>query len=158
VTSAVVIFGCAVLRNGEPSSMLRRRVDAAYAFERERPLYVPTGGVGRHGPSEARVMARLLRERGVSEDRIILEETGTDTLSSARAVTRLLRGHLGPVYVASSGFHQPRCVMLLRLASLDARRSPPPPPAANAFQRWYWRVRELPAIPYDALLMLTGRR
>jgi hypothetical protein len=48
--------------------------------------------------------------------------------------------------------------MLLRLASLDARRSPPPPPAANAFQRWYWRVRELPAIPYDALLMLTGRR
>ena len=102
-------------------------------------------------------MARLLREHGVPEDRILLEETGGDTLSSATAVARLLRHHAGPVYAASSGFHQPRCVLLLRLAGLDARRSPPPAPPATPGQRWYWRVRELPALPYDGTLMLLWR-
>ncbi|MEA2771200.1 MAG: hypothetical protein QOD93_4162, partial [Acetobacteraceae bacterium] len=43
------------------------------------------------------------------------------------------------------------------------RACPPPPvPAATSlWLRWYWRLREAPALPYDALLMVwlrvTGR-
>ena len=58
----------------------------AFATRFAAPLFVPTGGVGRFGPSEASVMAKLLAARGVSPGRILLEETATDTLSSARAV------------------------------------------------------------------------
>jgi vancomycin permeability regulator SanA len=158
----IVIFGAAVRPGGGPSLTLRRRVEAAAAFGTRfsAPLYLPTGAKGRHGASEASVMAQLLRGMGVPRERIPLEETGTDTLSSVRAVVRLLGGD-APVYVATSGYHLPRCRMLLRLAGIAARACPPPPASTGFWQRWYWRFREVAAIPYDAvlgvLLRLRGR-
>lgn len=159
--SVIIIFGAAVLPGGAPSGTLRRRVAAAAACGAADPqaLYMPTGGVGRHGPSEARVMAGLLAEHGVPGRRIILEERGTDTLSSVRACLRLRRTHglCGPVRVATSGYHLPRCVLLLRLAGVAAAACPPPHASPRWAQRWYWRLREVPALPWDALLMLLAR-
>lgn len=158
---AIVIFGAAVRADGTPSTALRRRVEAAVACGRGMPgvLYVPTGGVGRYGPAEAEVMAGLLRALGVAEEAILREPTGTDTLSSVRAVRRLLRGQRSPVYAATSAYHLPRCCLLLRLAGLPARPCPPPPvPAARSFRRrWYWRLREAFALPLDAVLLLALR-
>ena len=161
--AAIVIFGAAVRPDGSPSTTLRRRVEAAAAFGLRQPaaFYVPTGAVGRHGPSEASVMAGLLADFGVPEAAVLPEETGTDTLSSVRAVRRLLRarGHAGPVYAATSAYHLPRCVALLRLAGLHARACPPPAfPAARSFpRRWFWRLREVAALPYDAALVVLLR-
>ncbi|PWC30113.1 YdcF family protein [Teichococcus aestuarii] len=151
---AIVIFGAAVRADGGPSLTLRRRVMAAAAFGATlpSPLYVPTGAKGRHGPAEAEVMGRLLQDLGVPAAAIRLEPTGTDTLSSARACAALLRGHEGPVYAASSGYHLPRCVMLLRLYGLRARAAPPPEAAHAWRERWWWRGREALALPYDAAL------
>lgn len=163
--AAILIFGAAVRPDGRPSATLRRRVEAAAAFGETLelpPLYVPTGGRGRHGPPEASVMAELLRACGVPPARIAEEPTGTDTVSSVLACERLLRarGHAGPVFAATSAYHLPRCVLLLRLAGLPARPAPPPPmPAARSWhRRWYWRLREVPAIPWDAMLMVLARR
>jgi len=149
----IVIFGAAVRPGGRPSETLRWRVEAAAGFGARfaAPLYLPTGAKGRYGASEASVMARLLCEMGVPSERILLEETGTDTLSSVREVARLVRG-AAPVYVATSGYHLPRCRMLLRLAGIAALACPPPPASAGFWQRWYWRLREVAAMPYDALL------
>ncbi len=165
---AIVIFGAAVRPDGRPSTTLRLRVEAAARFGARFPeaVYVPTGGIGRFGPAEAAIMADLLRSLGVPGQRIAREESGTDTLSSVRAVAALLRGrgHAGPVYAATSAYHLPRCVLLLRLAGLDAHPCPPPPvPASRRFvRRWYWRLREIPALPWDVLLLLllrlSGRR
>jgi uncharacterized SAM-binding protein YcdF (DUF218 family) len=158
----IVIFGAAVRPDGAPSATLRGRVAAAADLGTRfaDPLYLPTGAKGRRGASEASVMARLLRQSGVSPERILLEETGTDTLSSVRAVARLLAGGI-PVYVATSGYHLPRCRLLLRLAGIAAFACPPPPASTGFWQRWYWRLREAAAIPYDAilglLLCLRGR-
>ena len=159
-----MIFGAAVRADGSPSMTLLRRVQAAAVFGRTlpaQPIYVPTGGIGRHGASEASVMARLLVELGVPKTRILLEESGTDTLSSVCAVAALLRarGHRGPVYAATSAYHLARCVLLLRLAGLPARPSRPPPfPAAQDFRkRWFWRLREAAALPVDVALMLARR-
>jgi uncharacterized SAM-binding protein YcdF (DUF218 family) len=122
---------------------------------------VPTGGIGRFGPSEASVMAALLLARGVPAERILREETGTDTLSSARAVVALLRLHTdnARVFVATSLYHMLRCLLLLRLLGIDAR--PAIPPIVPAARRWwlrgYWWLREVPAVPYDAALVLTAR-
>ena len=70
---AIVIFGAAVRPDGSPSPTLRRRVEAAAAFGAglPAPLYVPTGGKGRHGPAESAVMEALLREHGVPPERIL---------------------------------------------------------------------------------------
>jgi uncharacterized SAM-binding protein YcdF (DUF218 family) len=158
---AIIIFGAAVRPDGSASPALRRRVEAAVAFGAglPAPLYVPTGAKGRFGPAESAVMATLLRERGVPPGRIVEEPTGTDTLSSVLACLALLRErrHDGPVFAATSGYHLPRCLLLLRLAGLPA--SPVPPPEADPSwpRRWYWRLREAPALPYDAALMLAAR-
>lgn len=158
---AIVIFGAAVRPGGRPSTTLRWRVEAAAAFGLARPdaLFVPTGSVGRHGPAEAEVMADLLRRLGVPEASILPEPTGRDTLASVRAVARLLRGRERTVYAATSAYHLPRCLLLLRLAGLPAHACPPPPcPASARFcRRWYWRLRELPALPLDAALLLALR-
>lgn len=161
--AAIVIFGAAVRPDGRPSGALRRRVEAAARLGAalDAPLFMPTGGVGRHGPSEAGVMAGLLQDLGVEAGRIVLEETGVNTLSSVRACARLLRarGHRGRVYAASSAYHLPRCLVLLRIAGLDAAICPPPPgPAAAGLRtRWCWRMREAAALPVDMALMLWLR-
>ncbi|MCQ4162137.1 YdcF family protein [Roseomonas sp. GC11] len=158
--AAIVIFGAAVRADGSPSLTLRRRVMAAAAFGatlEAPPLYLPTGAQGRHGPPEAEVMARLLQDLGVPAADIRQERTGTDTLSSARACAALLRGHGGPIYAATSGYHLPRCVMLLRLHGLPARAAPPPEAAHRFLERWRWRLREAFALPYDAIAALWTR-
>ncbi len=165
--ATIVIFGAAVLPDGSPSTTLRARVDAAARFGRTRraPLYIPTGGVGRFGASEASVMRDLLIAQGVSPDQVILEETATDTLSSVRAVSRMLQaiGPHGTLFAATSAYHLPRCRVLLRLSGHRTQHCPPPDRAAATrfTRRWYWRLREIPALPYDAVqvvaLRLAGR-
>jgi vancomycin permeability regulator SanA len=160
----IVIFGAAVRPDGTASQTLRYRVDAAARFGARfvRPLFIPTGAKGRYGDAEATVMARQLADAGFPVDAIQQENTGTDTLSSVRAVAEMVRGR-SPVYACTSAYHLPRCLVLLCLAGIWARACPPPPvPAATSqWRRWYWRLRETPALPYDALLMLwlrvTGR-
>ncbi len=159
----IIVFGAGLRPDGTPSPTLTRRIEAAIAFGRKWPtaVYLPTGGVGRYGPSEARAMADALQAAGISSNSILLEETAGDTLASVIACRAILRNrrHRGPVYAATSAYHLPRCLLLLRLAGLPARRVPPPAVAAasNWRKRWYWRLREVPALPWDALLMLLKR-
>jgi vancomycin permeability regulator SanA len=167
----ILIFGAAIRPDGQPSTTLRRRVEAADATLSDHPnsQFMATGAVGRYGPSEASVMARLLMESGVRSDRIELEETGHDTLSSVRAIRRLSRERgssgkfPGKFMVATSRYHLPRCLALLCLAGMAARPCPSCPglEAGAGWKKWYWRVREVPALPYDVTLALwyraTGR-
>jgi uncharacterized SAM-binding protein YcdF (DUF218 family) len=143
---------------------MRRRVEAALGCGAylDRPLYVPTGGLGDHPPAEAEVMARLLREAGVPAEAILAEPTGRNTLRSTLACARLLREHgldSAVVHAATSAYHLPRTLLLLRLAGLRPRACPPPPGPASArlLPRWRWRLREVAALPLDAVMMIVLR-
>ena len=158
----LVIMGAAVRPDGTPSHALAERVAAALEWGEAQhvpPLYVPTGAVGRHGPAESAVMARLLHEAGVPESRIRQEPTGTDTFSSVLACLALLRDDPGPLWVATQAYHLPRTRLLFLIVGRPARAVPPPPgPAARgSLTRWRWRLREVPALPYDAALMVWAR-
>ncbi|MBK1657187.1 YdcF family protein [Paracraurococcus ruber] len=158
----IIIFGAAVRPDGGPSPAMQRRVAAAFRFGAGHPdaLFIPTGAQGRFGEAESTIMARLLVALGESPERIREEPTGTDTLSSVRACRAMLAGmgHAGPVWAATSRFHLPRCVLLLRLAGLQARPVPIGASRGDTWgRRWYWRLREVPAVPYDAALMLWHR-
>jgi vancomycin permeability regulator SanA len=153
----IIIFGAAIRPDGRPSEALRRRVAAAARFGAGRPgmVYVPTGGQGRHGAPECEVMATMLVAAGVAPGQIRQEPTGVDTLSSVVACVAMVRGLPGPVYAASSRFHLPRCLMLLWIGGVAARPVPIEGSTERRWrQRWYWRLREVPALPYDAVLML----
>lgn len=158
----VVVFGAAVRPDGSPSGAMRDRVGAAVRFGRRllpEPIFIVSGAVGQHGPAEADVMAALLRERGVAPTHIIRDTSSRNTLRTALAAASLLHGVKGPVYVATSGYHMPRCVLLLGIAGLDAHRSPPAigPASSRLLRRWYWRLREIPAVPVDCAFMLWHR-
>jgi uncharacterized SAM-binding protein YcdF (DUF218 family) len=157
--TAIIIFGAALWPGGQPSPTLRARVEAAWHTGRglDRPLYIPTGGIGRHGPSEASVMAALLRARDVPEADILPEETARDTTDSVRAVRVLLKAHSGPVLAATSHYHLPRCLALLHLAGIPARPCPPPPPGDTRPMRAYRWAREACALPVDIALVTTWR-
>jgi uncharacterized SAM-binding protein YcdF (DUF218 family) len=160
----ILIFGAAVRPDGKPGVTLQRRVETALACAKghQGVRFIPSGAIGRHGPSEASVMADFLMKSGVPREQIQLEETGSDTLSSARAIARLLRkepARSKPVMLATSGYHLPRCLILLWLFGVAARpcRLPQVPPSATWGMRWYWRLREVPALPYDTALALWLR-
>ncbi|APH56238.1 Hypothetical protein GbCGDNIH6_0442 [Granulibacter bethesdensis] len=156
----IVIFGAAVHPGGIPSPTLRRRVEAAHDLGRKMPdvMFMPTGGVGRHGPAEAEIMRRLLLTLGVPDAAILMEPTGTDTLSSAKAVAALLRKDSAchaPVFVATSRYHMGRCVTLLRLAGIAASAGIAPDFRASG--EWKWWLRDCLAWPYDVMLMIAWR-
>lgn len=161
MTPVIIIFGAAVRPDGSPSGAMRSRVEAALdaAQHLPAPLFMPTGGQGRYGRPEAELMADLLSAEGVPRVRITVEPTGRNTIRSALACARLLGRTRAPVYVATSAYHMPRCVLLLRLAGLRARPCRPPhvPASARWLKRWFWRLREVPAIPIDSGLMLWIR-
>ncbi len=140
---------------------MRLRVSAALETGRrlEDPIYLPTGGQGRFGRPEAEVMADALVEAGVERDAIWLEPTGVNTLRSALACAALLGPSRRRVYVATSAYHMPRCVVLLRLSGVRARPGHMPGVSASRrwSKRWFWRLREVAALPADAMLILATR-
>lgn len=161
MTPTIIIFGAAVRPDGTPSGAMRSRVEAALATGRDHPdaIFMPTGGQGRFGKPEADLMADLLEAGGVSRERIVLEQTGRNTVRSVLACRRLLGKTRSTVYVATSGYHMARCVVLLRLVGLRARpgRVPPQTASQDRVKRWFWRLREVPAIPVDSAWLVLRR-
>jgi len=161
--SYYIIFGAAVRPGGLPSGALRRRVEQAFIAASAEPdaFFLVTGGVGLHGPSEARVMTTLLVERGIPERRILLEEKASDTLESAVECARILRdrGDAVRVHVCTSSYHVPRCRLLMRILGIPTR------PLAMPSERlllgrstWSYHVlRETAAIVWDGLLLGAGQ-
>jgi vancomycin permeability regulator SanA len=154
----IIIFGAALLPDGTPSVAMRRRVSAAVRLAVDWPgaIFIPTGGQTGRGPPEWQAMRTLLTAEGVSPDHIEPERTAMDTLDSVLACHALLAKDAGPVYVATSRFHLPRCVLLLWLAGIPAQPVPiGPSTEPNFWRRWHWRLREVPALIWDALLLFV---
>jgi uncharacterized SAM-binding protein YcdF (DUF218 family) len=154
------VFGAAVGPDGRASPALLARCAAAAALARRRPeaRLLVTGGVGRHGGAESRLMREALEEDGIAPDRIAEDPTARDTVENVLAAAALLRGRAGRVLAVSHGYHLPRCVVLLRLARLPARRGAAAEGTGGGVLAWAWqRLREVPALPWDVLQVLLRR-
>ena len=159
----LVIMGAAVWSGGRASNAMRRRVEGALtsAGGNRNALFLPSGGVGKHPPSEARVMADLLLQAGVAEANILLDDTSTDTMSSVRNCARILRAlpDFGEVLICSDVYHIPRCRWLFHLYGIQSRAGQVESGRdANTALRWtYYCLREVVALPWDTLLVLMSR-
>jgi len=103
---AIVVAGCRVLPSGEPSEALARRAALAHTlFEEGRaPRVVFTGGVGRHGPSEASVAAEHAVSLGLPRQVVVLEDRSTSTRENAEFAARIL-GADARVLVVTDAYH-----------------------------------------------------
>lgn len=116
--SAVVILGAGV--NGTvPSLSLRVRLEAALDYIADKPE-IPIVVTGSQGPgediSEARCMADWLMARGVSEDRILLEEQADNTEENIQFSQELLADKeidlTDHIAVVTSDYHLYRASLL----------------------------------------------
>lgn len=161
----IVVFGAAVGPDGKASPALLARCRAAAALARQHPgaRLLVSGGVGRFGPAESMLMRAALEADGILPDRIAEDATARDTLENVRGAAAMLRGRAdfeqgGQVLAVSHRYHLPRCIVLLRLAGLPARWGAAADDSAASWRAWLWqRLREVPALPWDVLLMLLGR-
>lgn len=111
----VIVLGAHV-RNGVPSRVLAKRLDAAleYAMEHEAVRIIVSGGQGSNETtSEAFAMANYLESRGLDRDRILLEEKSTNTNENLEFSKKLMEKDAAAA-VVSNDFHIFRAVHLAR--------------------------------------------
>jgi uncharacterized SAM-binding protein YcdF (DUF218 family) len=124
---AAVVLGAQVLPGGRPSGTLHARTLHAAKLHVAGAvgLLVPTGGVGEYPPSEAEVMARILRKAGVPEEDILLEGEAGSTRESARLVAALARERgIRNLLLVTDPLHCVRAVEAFRVEGFDAQASP----------------------------------
>ena len=115
----------ALLLGGSPVVMDSRAQAAAELYRKGLvPLVIPTGGVrhgdGGAGPTEAEYMAGVLRESGVPDEAIRLENDATTTRENMIFGEMVIERAAHPrgafaVYIVTSAFHLRRSLALARL-------------------------------------------
>lgn len=126
---AMIVLGCKVYGD-RPSRMLRHRLEAAYEYLTEHPdaVAVVSGGQGADEEiSEALCMYRYLTDKGISADRILMEDQSTSTEENFAFSLALLNDFgLDPtrLAVATDGYHQLRASMLAKELGIETTAVP----------------------------------
>ena len=145
----MVILGCQVKPWG-PSVLLQDRINKAADYLQSHPnvMVVASGGQGADEPmTEARAIYDALVERGISGERILLEEQSINTIQNLRYSIALLEqvGHDvdQDIVVVSNGFHLTRVRMLwARIHGNDDNLSTLAAPSSHVPSRYKMYIRE----------------
>lgn len=104
-----VLLGCKV-EGEKPGRMLTKRINAAYDYMTENPeaVCVLSGGQGRDEKiTEAQAMYDTLTGKGISADRLIIEDKSTNTKENITNSKALL-GDIDEAVIITTDFHQYR--------------------------------------------------
>lgn len=106
-------------------------------------------------------MAARLAAAGVEPERLVLDDASRDTLQTAAAAARFIRGRsLAGAIVCSDSYHAPRARLILELLGVRTRSGAVPAGLAEmGWRAWLrMRIREGLALPYDGVLAAVQRR
>lgn len=122
--STVIILGCKV-RGETPSLMLYHRAMAAYKYLEANPdaVCIASGGQGADELiSEAECIRRILTEKGIADERIILEDKSTSTDENIRFSAQKMEeyGISGSIAIVTSEYHQLRAKMIAGKYGLES--------------------------------------
>jgi uncharacterized SAM-binding protein YcdF (DUF218 family) len=129
-----VVLGLA-LENGKPTDDLVSRLDTAEKYLRRNPdatLILTGGNPDESGRTEAAVMRDLLTERGIREDRMILEDRAKTTKDNFRNTARLISPD-EPIVLISSNYHMDRAVRTAQSAGFSKVLRLPAPSSLLSF-------------------------
>jgi len=146
-----VVLGAAVWPGGLPSPTLARRVALAVDLYRAGRVdrVLGCGGIGRHAPSEAAVIARLCQAAGLPEAAVLQEDQSTTTrenLLNAQAILTAIGAR--EVVIVTDPYHAPRARLIARQIGLRASTACPGWGRIGPRQR-------LRHIPREALALLA---
>jgi uncharacterized SAM-binding protein YcdF (DUF218 family) len=111
-----IVPGNTVNANGHPSPRLQAHLDEAARLYRSRlaPYIFVSGGVGKEGFSEARVMRDALIAQAIPDRAILMDEAGNTTYLTAQHAAALMRQRQWhSTVVVSQYFHLPRARLAL---------------------------------------------
>lgn len=99
----IIILGCQIRRDGSLTALLRSRADRAIEFsvmQKEKSgkdiTFIPSGGQGRDEViSEAEAIGRYLLEKGIPEDKILLETKSVNTEENIRFSNEIAKNDAG---------------------------------------------------------------
>lgn len=117
----VIVLGAQVREDG-PSVVLKYRLDTAIAYLNENPdtLCIVSGGQGANEPfSEAEGMSDYLLKHGIRQERILLEDTSTNTVENIRNSKALMEQPYNGVGIVTSNFHVFRAVQIAKVQGLE---------------------------------------
>ena len=150
--TTMVVLGCKV-KDGKPSLMLQRRLEAAYEYlsEHESVCVVVSGGKGDDELiSEAECMKEYLISQGIAAERIFPEDKSTTTKENLLFSKNIIKKNGLPTTITliTDGFHQYRAEMLAKKIDID-------PYNISGYTTWYlvptYYVREWFGIVYYKL-------
>ena len=157
---AVIVLGSGLVRGGV-SPLLAARLEEAVTAARERshsdasPVLVPSGGQGRDEPRpEGAAMAEWLRQRGVADADILVEDRARTTRENLLYSVQLLERHgvPAPYLLVTNNYHAPRAALLARALGIDAQ-------AIGSPTAWYFwpsaYLREFTAVMLEHRLLLV---
>ncbi|MCM1991145.1 YdcF family protein [Oceanirhabdus seepicola] len=117
----MVILGCGLEENGEPSQMMKNRLDAAleYLFENDIENIIVSGGQGSDEKfTESLVMKKYLVKNGIKSDKIIEENKSTSTFENLSftkdIITKIEENKNGKlrIVILTSDFHMFRSKLI----------------------------------------------
>lgn len=117
----LIVLGAKVKGTG-PSLSLKYRIDAAadYMLDNRETIAVVSGGQGKDEVrTEAEVMKQGLLDRGIEEERIIMEDQSTTTLENIAFSKRLLPDEEAQGLIVTNDYHLYRSVEMARRAGLE---------------------------------------
>ena len=117
--ATVVVLGCQVLGNNNPSLMLRKRIDAAFDYLVMNPQAkcVVSGGKGNgENISEAECIRNELIDKGIDENRIYMEDQSTDTSENIKFSAEIIKknGLNEKMAIVTDGFHEMRAALIAK--------------------------------------------
>ena len=143
-----IVLGSKVMPDGTPSARLQARLDKAHElFQQGMFRYViVSGGTGKEGRSEARVMANYLAgQKKVPREAIILDEYGNTTRATAQNSAAIMKERgLTSAVVVTQYFHITRTRYALRRAGVAK--------VCTAHAR-YFEMRDLYSIAREAIAL-----
>lgn len=128
------------------------RVDtAALLYQTHRAPRIVLSGAALDGSiSEAEMMARILQQKGIPEDALIVEKSSYNTYENALYTGRKLdENDINRVLLVTSALHMPRAMAVFRKQGITAIAAPSRPqivvPEDPAFSFWQPNTRALSA-------------
>lgn len=127
-SDAAIVLGAPPAADGEPSVMLKVRVDHAVYLYNSGIVkkLIMTGGKPEHGAEYESVAAmKYAMEKGVPNEDILTDKMShytIDNLENAKEI--MIKEELETALLVSTPLHMKRAVMLARFTGLDAKSSP----------------------------------
>ncbi|MBR3734882.1 MAG: YdcF family protein [Lachnospiraceae bacterium] len=110
----VIVLGAGLIGD-KPTNPLKVRIDKAaeYMAENPRTILIASGGQGADEKiSEAECIKRSLVERGIAEERILMEDRSTSTEENLRYSRKIIGDADAAVGIITNGFHEYRAGMI----------------------------------------------